>query len=364
MSLVREFGGAVLRRNLTSVRVSRRGRTVVVMVVLGVVLALSAVLSTGFGAESLSPAVVLDVLNARLTGGTTALAFDTIVWNLRVPRTLLAIVVGAGLAIAGAGIQTLVRNPLADPYLLGVSSGASVGATAVITTGAFAGAGIWALSAGALVGALGAALLVFAIALAQGGLTPLRLVLIGTVLASAFSALASYLVFRSPDPAAAQSVLFWLLGSLSAAEWDRLLLPTVTVAVLGALLLAGSGWLDALAAGPDTAAALGVPVRALRNALFVVLAALVGVLVAVAGGIGFVGLILPHIARLLVGARHRAMLPVAALAGAVFLLWVDIAARILVRPTEIPLSVVTGLIGAPVFLLLLGRRRYRFGSDS
>lgn len=353
----------MLRRNPTGV-VPQRGRTLRALVVLGVILVFSAVFSTGFGAESLSPAVVLDVVYARLTGGTTALAFDTIVWNLRVPRTLLAIVIGAGLAIAGAGIQTLVRNPLADPYLLGVSSGASVGATAVITTGAFTGAGIWALSAGALVGALAAALLVFAIAMAQGGLTPLRLVLIGTVLASAFSAIASYLVFRSPDPAAAQSVLFWLLGSLSAAEWDRLLLPTVTVAALGTLLLVGSGWLDALAAGPDTAAALGVPVRALRNALFVLLAALVGVLVAVAGGIGFVGLIMPHVARLLVGARHRAMLPVTALAGAVFLLWVDIAARILVRPTEIPLSVVTGLIGAPVFLLLLGRRRYRFGSDS
>ena len=129
-------------------------------------------------------------------------------------------------------------------------------------------------------------------------------------------------------------------------------------------MLAGSGWLDALAAGPDTAAALGVPVRALRNALFVILAALVGVLVAVSGGIGFVGLVLPHIARLLVGARHRAMLPVAALAGAVFLLLVDIVARVLVRPIEIPLSVVTGLIGAPVFLVLMGRRRYRFGSAS
>lgn len=354
----------MLRQDRAKVEPLRRGRSGAVLGGLALLLAASAVASTGFGAESLPPGIVLDVLTGRLTGEMTALATDTIVWNLRVPRTLMAIIVGAGLAIAGAGIQTLVRNPLADPYLLGVSSGASVGATAVITAGAFAGAGIWAISAGALVGALGAALLVFAIAVAQGGLTPLRLVLIGTVLGSAFSAVASYLVFRSPDPAAAQSVLFWLLGSLSAAEWDRLLLPAVAVGVLGVLLLAGSGWLDALAAGPDTAAALGIPVRGLRTALFIVLAALVGVLVAVAGGIGFVGLVLPHVARMLVGARHRAMLPVAALAGAVFLLWVDVAARLLVRPTEIPLSVVTGLIGAPIFLLLLGRRRYRFGSQA
>ncbi|GAA3087235.1 iron ABC transporter permease [Pseudonocardia yunnanensis] len=350
---------------VTAVRVRGRLRTPAVLAVLTVLLVVTAILSAGVGAETLPPGAVLDVLHSRFTGGVPRdLAEDTIVWDLRAPRSLLAIIVGAGLAIAGAGIQTLVRNPLADPYVLGVSSGAAVGATAVITSGVLAAAGTWALSAGALLGALAAALLVYAVALAQGGLTPLRLVLTGTVLGSAFSAVASFLVFRSADRAAAESVLFWLLGSLSGAAWDELWLPLVTVVVLGGLLLAGSGWLDALAAGPDTAAALGVPVRAVRNVLFVLLAALVGVLVAVSGGIGFVGLVLPHVARLLVGARHRAMLPVAALAGAVFLLLVDIAARVLVRPVEVPLSVVTGLIGAPVFLVLMGRRRYRFGSAS
>nr|WP_022927416.1 iron ABC transporter permease [Patulibacter americanus] len=342
----------------------RRLRTPAVLTVLAVLLVVSAVVSIGFGAEPLAPRIVLDVLEHRLFGGAADPTYDAIVWDIRVPRTILAVVVGAGLAIAGAGIQTLVRNPLADPYLLGVSSGASVGATAVITLGLFAGAGLWALSLGALAGALGAALLVFGIALAQGGLTPLRLVLTGTVLSSAFSAFASFLVFRSADPQAAQSVLFWLLGSLSGAAWDQLLLPLLAVLIVGGVLFAGCGWLDALAAGPDTAASLGVPVRLVRNVLFVLLAALVGALVAVAGGIGFVGLVLPHIARLLVGARHRAVLPVAALAGALFLVWVDVAARVMVRPTEVPLSVVTGLIGAPVFLLLLGRRTYRFGGAS
>jgi iron complex transport system permease protein len=345
--------------------VRRPARTPVVLLLLGLLLVASALLSTGFGAEQLPPSVVLHVLRAQLTGADTTgadAAYQTIVWDLRAPRTLLAVVVGAGLALAGAGIQTLVRNPLADPYLLGVSSGASVGAVAVITTGVLGG--VWALSAGALVGALVSAVLVFAVALGQGGLTPLRLVLTGTVLGSAFSAIASYLVFRSADPRAAESVLFWLLGSLGGATWDRLPLPAVTVLLLGGLLLAMSGWLDALAAGPETAAALGIPVRALRRVLFAVFAVLVGVLVAVAGGIGFVGLILPHVARLLVGARHRRVLPVAAVAGAVFLVWVDVAARIAVRPVEIPLSVVTGIIGAPVFLLLMGRRRYRYGGGA
>lgn len=345
-------------------RDARRLRGVLVVPGLVVLVAMTVVLSIGFGAEPLPASVVVDALRHRLAGEISDPAFDAIVWQIRLPRTLLGLVVGAGLAVAGAGIQTLVRNPLADPYLLGVSSGASVGATAVITLGLLSGLGLWSLSVGALVGALLAAVLVFGVAMMQGGLTPLRLVLTGTVLSSAFSSVASFMVFRSAEPQAAQSVLFWLLGSLSGATWEQLWLPAVTVAVAFAVLLAGSGWLDALAVGPDTAAALGVPVRTLRIALFVLLAVLVGVLVAVAGGIGFVGLVLPHIARLLVGPRHRVSLPVVALAGALFLIWVDVAARVMVRPTEIPLSVVTGLIGAPVFLILLGRRSYRFGAES
>ena len=335
-----------------------------VVPVLVVLVLVTVVLSIGFGAEPMPASEVVDVLRHRLEGAVEDPAYDAIVWQIRLPRTLLGLVVGAGLAVAGMGIQTLVRNPLADPYLLGVSSGASVGATAVITLGLLSGLGLWALSAGALIGALLAAVLVFGVAMMQGGLTPLRLVLTGTVLSSAFSSIASFMVFRSAEPRAAQSVLFWLLGSLSGATWEQLWLPALTVAVAFGVLMAGSGWLDALAVGPDTAAALGVPVRVLRIVLFVLLAVVVGVLVAVAGGIGFVGLVLPHLARLLVGPRHRVSLPVVALSGALFLVWVDVVARVMVRPTEIPLSVVTGLIGAPVFLLLLGRHSYRFGGES
>ncbi|MFI9510886.1 FecCD family ABC transporter permease [Nocardia sp. NPDC052566] len=341
-----------------------RVRTSLAVPVLGALLICAMVVATGFGAETLPVGSVVEVLTHRFTGRIPAdLGLDTIVWQLRVPRTVLAAIVGAGLALAGAAMQTLVRNPLADPFLLGVSSGAGVGAAAVITSGLFVGAGIWALSGGALLGAFVAAGLVFLIAMAQGGLTPLRLVLTGTVLSCAFSAFSSYLVFRSPDPAAAQSVLFWLLGSLAGADWTKIALPLGVVAVCGVALLLSSGWLDALTMGADTAASVGVPVREVRIALFGLLAVLVGVLVAVSGGIGFVGLVVPHAARMIVGPRHRNLLPVCALCGALFLVIADAATRILVRPTEIPVGVLTGLIGAPAFLMLLGRRQYRFGGS-
>lgn len=329
-------------------------RSATVTVALAALLAVALLGSLAFGAEVLPVARVVDAVLQDRPG-----PVSTIVWDLRMPRSLLAAIVGAGLALAGTGVQTLVRNPLADPYLLGVSSGASVGATAVITTGVLGALGTWALFTGALLGALVAGALVGAIAVAQGGITPIRLILTGTVLGSAFSATASFLVFRAGDPAAAQSVLFWLLGSLSGAQWDRVAVPAVTVGLVLVLFLATSGWLDALNAGPDTAAALGVPVTVARAALFAVCAIAVGVLVAVSGAVGFVGLVVPHLARLLVGSRHRVLVPVSALAGALFLVVVDVAARIAVRPTEMPLSVVTGLIGAPVFLVLMGRRRYR-----
>ena len=344
----------------------RRLPAVSLLVVLVVLTVGSAVLSLAFGSEPLRVSGVIDVLQARMTGTKGAdPTYDTIVWELRAPRVIMALVVGAGLAMAGACMQTLVRNPLADPYLLGVSAGAGVGATLVIVLGVLGGLGVWALSLGALGGALMATALVFGVSMAQGGITPLRLILTGVVMSAAFSSVSSFLVFFSADPRATQSVLFWLLGSLSGSVWDQILPSVIVVTVAIVLLMALHSWLDALAAGADVASGLGVPVRGLRIGLFVLVSVLVGVLVAVSGGIGFVGLVVPHLARILVGARHRAVLPVAVVGGALFMLWVDVAARVVVRPQEIPLSVVTGIVGAPIFLLLLGRRHYTYsGAES
>lgn len=342
-------------------RPERRVAVVPLLVVLLAGTILSAVVSLAFGSEPLHVSGVWEVLQARLTGSTGSnQVYDTIVWDLRAPRVLMAVVVGAGLALAGAGMQTLVRNPLADPYLLGVSAGAGVGATMVILLGVLGGLGIWAISFGALSGALLASVLVFGISMAQGGLSPLRLILTGVVMSAAFSSVSSFLVFFSDEPRATQSVLFWLLGSLSGSVWSQIAPSLIVVGLSSVLLMGMHAWLDALASGPEVAATLGVPVRRLRIGLFVITSILVGVLVAVSGGIGFVGLVIPHLARILVGAQHRVVLPVAMLGGSLFMVWVDVAARVVVRPQEIPLSVVTGLVGAPVFLILLGRRHYSF----
>lgn len=326
---------------------------------------MSFVISLTFGSVDYSRAQVWEVVQARLQGGNGPdQAIDSIVWELRAPRGLLALIVGAGLALAGVAMQTLVRNPLADPYLLGVSAGASVGATAVLTFGVLSSFGLYALSGGALIGALVATATVYGITMAQGGLTPLRLILSGVVLSSAFSALASFLVFKGPDARAAQGVMFWMLGSVAGAQWNKLLLPLIIVVIAAGGLMLISNQLDALAAGPDSAAALGVRVGVLRQVLFFIQALLVGAMVAVAGGIGFVGLVIPHLARMMVGSLHRRLLPIAMATGALFLLWVDVIARISAPPQEIPLGVVTGVLGAPLFLVLMGRGRYHFGGQN
>lgn len=277
---------------------------------------------------------------------------DGIVWQLRLPRVLTAAAVGAGLAIAGAVMQAVTRNPLADPYLLGLSSGASLGAVAVILLGLAV-----ALPVAAFAGAMAALLLTLLLARAGGALTPTRTVLAGLAVSAFASALASLVIFWTAQNDAYREILGWLLGSLAGARW-----PAVGIAA-GAIVLAGipialSGrMLDAFALGDVTAASLGVPVTTARWMLLVATALLTGGMVAVAGSIGFVGLVLPHAVRLAVGPRHRALLPVSALVGAIFLVWADTLARSLFDPRELPVGIVTAIVGAPVFAVLLLRRR-------
>ncbi len=279
---------------------------------------------------------------------------ETIVWTFRMPRALLAILVGAGLALVGAVLQAVVRNPLADPYLLGISSGASFGAVSVLVLGSAAFGGL-TLSAAAFAGAMLAAGLLYLLARRFGGLSPLRLVLAGVALDYLFRAAYSYVLQQATFGQAYATVLFWLLGSLGAARWELLPIPAVTILLGLVLLLVQARPLNALLAGEETAVALGVNLTRLRTALFVVTAVMVGVMVAVSGAIAFVGLIVPHVCRMIVGADHRRLLPVAALTGATFLQVADLASRLVDKPREQPLSIITAVVGVPFFLWLLRR---------
>lgn len=344
--------------------VDSRAALTVTVLVLGAVLGGSVIAGIALGPTVVPLDETLRYLGAALTGGSIGadeVTSYSIIWQVRAPRVLLAVVVGAGLSLIGVAVQAMVRNALADPFILGVSSGASVGATTVVAFGVFAGLGVYALSAASFLGALGASVLVYLAAHTRAGLSPLRLVLTGVALAYGFQAVMSILVFFSPHADAARTVLFWLLGSLGSATWGSLPIAAAAVAVAVVLLLRRSRSLDVLAMGDETAASLGVHATSVRRWLFLLTAIVTGALVAVSGAIGFVGLVMPHLVRMLVGSRHSRVLTVAPLVGAVFLVWVDLLARTLVPPRELPLGVITALIGVPVFVTLMRRRGYLFG---
>ena len=321
-------------------------------------LLLSITLAVMIGPVPLAPSLVWRVALHQLAPGLVTpdwAAFQqSIIWELRFPRVLLGGLVGAGLAVAGATMQALVRNPLADPYLLGVSSGASLGAVAVILLG-LGWFGIFSLSIAAFLGALLAFGVVYVLAQQGGRLTTGRLILSGVAVSYVFGALTNFLIYHAAEGEEVTSVIFWMLGGLGGARWDLLPLPGLALALGILALTAQARALNALSVGEETAATLGVDTSRFRRQTFALTALLTGTLVAVSGGIGFVGLMLPHILRLLVGADHRRLLPVAALAGASFLIWVDVLARVVVAPQELPIGIITALLGAPFFIWLMRR---------
>ncbi|UUU38494.1 FecCD family ABC transporter permease [Streptomyces sp. NBC_00162] len=345
----------------------RRRRTPAVLVLLAALLAASAVAGLALGPVRIAPGQVLDIVLGGLTGERRTGAFASIVWDVRMPRVLLGAVVGAGLAVAGTVLQALVRNQLADPFLLGASSGASAGAVLVIVFGAGAGAGsgagagIAGVAGGlgvpfaAFAGSLGALVAVYAMARRGGAMTTGRLILAGVAVQYILSALTSLVLVLAAHPDQVRSVLFWTLGGLGGARWDELALPAVALLAGTALLIALARPLDLLLAGEEGAHTLGLDTGRFRAAVFVLTSLVIGVLVAYSGAIGFVGLMIPHAARMVVGAGHRALLPVAALGGAVFLTLADLVARTAAAPEEIPVGVVTALVGGPFFLWMLRR---------
>lgn len=328
-----------------SVRTRAPRRRTLALPLLAVGLLLSIALSLSLGSVPVSPAQLWQIA----TGGDAGVAGD-VVLGLRLPRVLAAAACGGLLALAGALMQVLLRNPLADPYVLGISGGASVGALLAMTAG-MAGA-LFELSAFA--GALAAMALVFGLAHGEGGRTPTRLLLTGVIVSAGCGAAVSFMLTMANEQSL-RGMLFWLMGDAGVAAPPAAALWTLAIGVLVCMPLARD--LNLLARGDLTAQTLGVPVLRLRLAIYLIASALTAVAVTTVGAVGFVGLVVPHLMRLALGNDQRLLLPASALAGALLLLLADTAARTLIAPAQLPVGVLTALLGVPVFLFLLHRRQ-------
>lgn len=326
-----------------------------ILALLSLALLLASLLSLALGPAHLSLGEVWDaLLGGQGEGADVDEGARQIVRLVRAPRTAAAALTGGALALSGATLQALLRNPLAEPYILGLSGGAALGAVLAIV-GGLAASSPWTLPAAAFVGAVAAIILVLRVAATPAaGFDPRVLILGGVVVAAFFNA-AIMLVLSLARGEALRSAIFWTMGSFGAASWLGVGLLTLYVVPAGALLWARSRALDLLVLGEDTASYLGANVKSARLFAYAVASLLAAASVAVAGVIGFVGLVVPHAIRMLWGSGHRFLFPAVFLLGAAFLVLSDVAARILIEPSEIPVGVVTAFVGVPVFILLLRR---------
>lgn len=316
--------------------------------------------AVSLGAISIPVEMVWSIIGNKLVPGlfeqTWSPGREAIVWKIRFPRALLAVMVGAGLALVGASLQAVTRNPLADPHLLGISSGGAFGAIfALLHTGLFLG--LLTVPLLAFVGSLLATLIVLGVSRIASAASADRLVLAGVAISFIIMACANVLIFLG-DPKATHTVVFWMLGGLGFAQWGQLPYPFMILIGSAVWLLTRANFLNAMTVGDETAATLGIAIVRFRLTVFVIGALITGVMVAFSGIIGFVGLMVPHISRMLVGGDYKRVLPASAVIGSIFLLWADIAARTVMAPEDMPIGIVTGLIGGIFFIWLLGRWKY------
>ena len=321
------------------------------LLLLFVILVFAATLSLGSGPAALPVATIFDSLTGRGDAVNRAILID-----LRLPRTALALVAGGGLALSGAVFQALLRNPLADPYVLGVSGGAAVGAV-VATIAGLVQVASWSLPLAAFAGAVIAIALVFLIAAGAGRSFDTRILLLAGVIIGAFFNAVILALLTFADIESFRSAVFWMMGSLGTASWSTSALAAAYVLPLSATVIALARALNLLALGDETALFLGTPVERVKIAAYLLASLIVAAAVAACGVIGFVGLIVPHGLRMIWGSDHRFLLPASFLAGAAFLLFADTAARTLAAPAELPVGVITALVGVPLFVVILLRSK-------
>jgi iron complex transport system permease protein len=344
----------------------RNSRFRVLLLGLSGILFLSTILGVSLGPVSIPVNTVWSVVAYKIgfiPAGNWSAGIENIVWLIRLPRVLLAVVVGGGLAVVGVTLQALVRNPLADPYIMGISSGASVGAVLAIGVGVLASYGTLGISFAAFIGAVVAFIVVYTLANLGKRITPESLILAGIGVGYICTGITSFVTLTSSKRQLAGQVLAWTLGSLARASWFDLSLPSLTLLIITAYLVLQARSLNALILGDETASVLGINVDVFRRNVFMLVAFITGVMVAVSGSIGFIGLMVPHMVRFVVGSDHRKVLPLSLFVGSIFLVWADIIARgfhsTIDNPIELPVGVVTSILGGPFFLWLMWKTRLK-----
>ena len=317
------------------------------------------ILAAGIGPVSVGPETTARILLSRLPGVGSLITPDwqeletNIILGLRLPRVCLGMVVGASLAVCGVAMQALVRNNLADPFILGVSNGAAAFATLGMLFGAFSFLGTFSLSISAFLGSAVTILFVYTISRVRVRVNITQLLLSGVAVSMMMEGLTSIIKLSAPNALGLHNAEFWMSGSLAGARWEYLTLPLAVLAACMAFLMIHYRGLNLLLLGDESAAALGINVGRLQKLLILASSLMAGTTIAVSGSIGFVGLMVPHFTRLLVGGDHRRVLPVCALLGGILVVWVDVAARMLIAPEELPVGVLTAVIGGPIFIWML-----------
>lgn len=352
-------------KNLKPVKIANS----IVVIGLFIFLIISIICAVAIGSVKIPIVEVYRIISYKLFGikgleSAIKGPFIDIIWQIRLPRVLLGAIVGMGLALGGIVMQATVQNPLADPYILGISSGATLGATFFILVGSNiltgelqnVGVAFWAF-----IGSLMASVMVFKLSSIGGRITPVKLVLSGMVVSLICSAFSSLMIYLTNDNNAVRSISEWTMGSLTGGKWSNLWIPTVITLILVVFFLCQCRIMNTMLLGDEAAITLGIDLNKYRKLYMIMVSILTGVLVSSCGIIGFIGLVIPHITRSLIGSNHKNNLLVAILIGGIFLVWADVVARIILKNMEMPIGIITSAIGAPFFIYIILKRAYSFG---
>ena len=329
-------------------------QTSVKVFVLCLILCISLVTALQFGAKFISLDQIISALMSMIDANTTASMTDTIITDIRLPRLIYSVLTGIGLSLVGLLMQTVTRNALADPYVLGVSSGASTGAVFAIIMGGLPFLGQYNTP---IFAALGAALSIILVLLCVGkSNSPVKLILIGMGMTGVFSALTMMIIYGAKHEAQVRSAMFWLLGSFAGIQWSDLPLTAIIVILFMLYIYMFNQDLDVLLLGNHEAAQMGLSVKQLQLSIVVISSIMIATLVSKVGVVGFIGLIIPHLARIIGGPKHKHTLLFSALIGSIVMIWSDVLSRALYSPEEIPIGVLTSLLGAPLFIWIIMNR--------